>query len=258
MGCRLVVICLLSLVPGLIAGAFGLVPAGAAGKSFRLSAPQTLVASGFMKHLLPRFSLKTQVRIELVGEDAAADARFVAGGTGRAVFSGLDQIWTFEILDADNAHLARFEDWITGKVGRNTISAYRPGGKALFSAAAARQQAPEAVVLSGDAIEGEKLSVLHCGRCHMVNEATRMSTIGSSPSFAVMRAFSDWQYRFEAFFALNPHPSFTMIDGVTEPFDITRPPPMVPLELTLEELEAILAYVSRIPPADLGAPIQYQ
>jgi hypothetical protein len=32
----------------------------------------------------------------------------------------------------------------------------------------------------------------------------------------------------------------------------------VPVEMTLEDLEAILAFVSRIPPADLGAPIQYQ
>ena len=92
----------------------------------------------------------------------------------------------------------------------------------------------------------------------MVNEATRMTSIGSTPSFAVLRGLANWQERFESFFSRNPHPSFTVLDGVSEPFDETRPPPIVPLELSLAELDAILAFVSRIPPADLGAPIQYQ
>lgn len=254
MGCRLVLVCLL----GLVLGAFGSARAEAATKSFRLSAPDALVESGILKHLLPRFSLKTQIRVELVGAAAPADARLAAGGLGTAVFSGLDETWHLEILAGDNAHLERFADWITGDVGRKTIDSFQPDGRPLFTAAVAGPKDEEAVVLAGDAAEGEKLSVLHCGRCHMVNEATRLTTIGSSPSFAVMRSFADWQARFEAFFALNPHPAFTVIDGVTEPFDITRPSPIVPVEITLEELEAILAFVSRIAPADLGAPIQYQ
>ncbi|MCK7612943.1 c-type cytochrome [Roseibium sediminicola] len=226
-------------------------------RSFRLSAPEALVASGVLKHLLPRFSLKTQVRIELVGA-GEADARFAAEGKGTPVFAGLDADWVLVTLTPGNEHVGRFEDWITSEVGRNTIESFQPGGKALFTAAVARQKDDETVVLPGNVVEGEKLAVTHCGRCHMVNEATRLTTIGSSPSFAVMRGFSDWQARFEAFFALNPHPSFTLIDGVTEPFDVSRPSPIVPLEMTLEELEAILAFVSQIPPADLGAPIQYQ
>ncbi|GAB4516663.1 MAG: hypothetical protein Tsb0019_16180 [Roseibium sp.] len=243
---------------GLVLGVVGSMPVKAETKSFRLGAPDALVESGVLKHLLPRFSLKTQIRIELVDAAAPADARLSTGGVGVAVFSGLDQTWHLEVLDKDNAHLARFSDWITSDVGRNTIEAFQPDGKPLFTAALAGPEEEETVVLSGDAVEGEKLSVRHCGRCHMVNDATRLTTIGSSPSFAVMRSFADWQARFEAFFALNPHPAFTVIDGVTEPFDITRPSPIVPVRITLEELEAILAFVSRIPPADLGAPIQYQ
>jgi hypothetical protein len=73
-----------------------------------------------------------------------------------------------------------------------------------------------------------------------------------------MRGFSNWRARFAGFFAINPHPSFTIIEDVTEPFDQTRPPPIVPLEMTLDDLDAILAFVSRIAPADLGAPLQYQ
>ncbi|WP_269585796.1 hypothetical protein [Roseibium sp. Sym1] len=253
MGCRLFCVGLLGLALCVVSAGAG----QAQSRSFRLSAPDTLVASGFLKHLLPRFSLKTQVRIELVGT-GEADARLSTEGRGTPVFAGADATWVLVTLTPGNEHVDRFEDWITSEVGRKTIGAFKPGGKALFTAAVARQADDETVVLEGNVVEGEKLAVRHCGRCHMVNEATRLTTIGSSPSFAVMRSFTDWQARFEAFFALNPHPAFTLIDGVTEPFDASRPSPIVPLEMTLDELDAILAFVSRIPPADLGAPIQYQ
>jgi len=252
-GCRLFRVGLLGLALVTLASA----TVSAQSRGFRLSAPEALVASGFLKHLLPRFSLKTQVRIELVSA-GEADARLSSEGKGTPVFEGLDATWVLVVLTPDNEHVDRFRDWITSEVGHRTIGAYKPDGKARFTAAATRQDEDEQVVLSGNVAEGEQLAVRHCGRCHMVNEATRLTTIGSSPSFAVMRSFADWQARFEAFFALNPHPSFTLIDGVTEPFDASRPSPIVPLEMTLDELDAILAFVSRIPPADLGAPIQYQ
>ena len=45
---------------------------------------------------------------------------------------------------------------------------------------------------------------------------------------------------------------------MTAPFPINRPSPIVPVEVTLDEVEAILAYVAEMAPADLGAPIQFQ
>lgn len=254
MCCRLFLVVLFGLVFGA-----GLLPSGmASAKSFRVSAPEDLVASGFLKHLLPRFSLKTGIRIEIVPEDTAADAAFSRTSEGVPAFSGIGSDWYFAVTDTGNEFVIRFEDWITGDIGRKTIDAFKSGGAQLFTAAVAKPQADISEAVSGDVVFGEKLAVLHCGRCHMVNEATRLTTIGSSPSFAVMRSFSDWKVRFEAFFVLNPHPSFTQVEGVTEPFDISRPSPIAPLELTLDDLDAILAFVSRIPPADLGAPIQYQ
>ena len=68
----------------------------------------------------------------------------------------------------------------------------------------------------------------------------------------------NWDTRFETFHLLNPHPSFTQIENVTEPFDPTLPPPIVPLTMTLDDLDAILAYVAGLEAADLGAPIQSQ
>jgi hypothetical protein len=253
-GCRLI----LALAAWLFAGLLAPDPGIAQSRSFRLSAPDALVETGFLKYLLPRFSLKTGVRISLVGDGEAAEAILSAKKDGTPVFSGLGRTWTLMVPDTGNEHAVRFSAWLTGDIGRRTVDDFEADGEQIFTASLARQEDAGPVVLSGDAAEGEKLAVLHCGRCHRVNDATRLSSIGSTPSFAVMRSFSDWQMRFEAFFALNPHPSFTIVEGVTEPFDITRPPPIVPLVLTLDDLEAILAFVSRIEPADLGAPIQYQ
>jgi len=253
-GCRLIFAIAIWLMACMVAPERGT----AQSRSFRLGAPDALAETGFLKYLLPRFSLKTGIRIELVGEGEAAEVVLSATRDGTAVFSGLGRTWTLKVEDAGNDHAMRFRNWLTGDIGRRTIDSFEADGEQLFTASIAEEKDTGPVVLSGNAAEGEKLAVLHCGRCHSVNEATRLTTIGSTPSFAVMRGFSDWQVRFEAFFVLNPHPSFTIIDGVTEPFDITRPPPIVPLQLTLDELEAILAFVSRIEPADLGAPIQYQ
>lgn len=250
--CRLLVLCLV-----LVAAALPL-SGEAASRSFRLSAPEVLVETGFLKFLLPRFSLKTGIRIEIVAEGGASDAMLSSGPEGTFAFTGPENDWYLAVPAGENEMVLRFRDWLTGDIGKKTIDAFRADGKVLFTAAVAQPEVAETDAIPGNVVEGEKLAVVHCGRCHMVNEATRLSTIGSSPSFAVMRSFSDWRYRFEAFFVLNPHPSFTQLEGVTEPFDESLPPSMVPLTMTLEELDAILAFVSRIPPADLGAPIRYE
>ena len=85
----------------------------------------------------------------------------------------------------------------------------------------------------------------------MIGPRNRMGGLGSTPSFAVLKTLNDWEVRFRGFYMLNPHPSFTQIPDVTDPFDESRPPPIVPLEITLEDLDAILAYVATIEPAEL-------
>jgi hypothetical protein len=224
---------------------------------FRLSVPQDLNDSGFLKYLLPRFSLKTNTRIELVSPEDPAEVRLLDEDGGTPVFEGLDRTW-YASVEQETGGTKRFMEWLTGDVGRRTIDGFPAKDGVEFTAAAPIAKEVDDGLIAGDAGKGEKLAVVHCGRCHRVNAATRMAGIGSTPSFAILRTLADWKPRFEAFFALNPHPSFTLIEDVTEPFDETRPPPIVPVEMTLDDLDAILAFVSRIPPADLGAPLQYQ
>ncbi len=74
----------------------------------------------------------------------------------------------------------------------------------------------------------------------------------------MLRAFADWESRFSAFYVLNPHPSFTQIAEVTAPFPLHRPSPIVPVEMTLEEVEAVVAYVAALAAAGLGPALEHQ
>ncbi len=227
------------------------VPAQAQDKSFKLASPDALTDTGFMKHLLPRFSLKTGIRITL---DDTGIASFGADGT--PVFRQGDTLWHFAHAETD--FTSAFEVWLLSDVGKRTIEAFAPDGAPVFSADVSATEAVKVAALTGDAKLGETVSLKKCGRCHVVNDTNRMNAIGSTPSFALMRNFGDWQERFETFFLLNPHPSFTQVEDVTEPFADNLPSPIHPIEVTLDEIEAITAFVSSIPPADLGAPVQSQ
>src|SRR6056297_167311 len=61
-------------------------------KRFRLSAPAVLVESGLLDYLLPRFSLKTGVRIAVVGSGDPAEVTFCKEA-GRPVFKGERTRW---------------------------------------------------------------------------------------------------------------------------------------------------------------------
>ncbi|WP_037307324.1 hypothetical protein [Ruegeria halocynthiae] len=218
-----------------------------------LAAPAEVEDSGLLQHILPRFSLKTGIRV------IASDTGVLVLETsppGDPVFTRNGVIYHLRIQD--DARHERFRDWLLSDIGKNTVESFAPDQGAPFSARFETATAPEDTVVDGDAALGAELSMTHCGRCHVIGPQNRMNGLGSTPSFAVLRAMPDWSERFEAFFALNPHPAFTQIDGLTLPFDPERPSPIHPVEMTLDDLEAILAFVSAISAADLGAPLQFQ
>ncbi|WP_114287144.1 c-type cytochrome [Candidatus Halocynthiibacter alkanivorans] len=240
-----------------------LIPSGlvAQEKSFVLSVPQALENSGFLDYLLPRFSLKTSVRIQRAAPGAAADLQLSASGNdsngGPAVFQGPQILWHIERV-SDSPAAARFLTWLASDIGHRTILGYQPDGVSLFTPPTVERVATAPAGAPVDTAVGAGLALTTCGRCHVVNEKNRMNSIGSTPSFALLRTFDDWEERFQSFYARKPHPAYTQIEGVTAPFDPARPPPIVPLRLTPEELDAITDYVATIAPADLGAPLQAQ
>ena len=243
-------------------------PSLAEDRSFRLLADASLDQSGLLQHLLPRFSLKTAIKIEVVAVPSAdvtgtvgetdvviaeASALTDADPAFRAI-SG-DIAYAVLLTGPDNSPGQDFIDWLLSDIGQRTLVSYQPDGKTLYRPAAAGDVAEEVEMPEGDTDLGEKLSLFHCGRCHVVNERNRMGGIGSTPSFAALRTIPGWQDRFLTFWSLNPHPSFTQVEGLTDPFDPARPPHIAPMEITQAEMDAILAYAATIPPKDLGAAI---
>ena len=241
-----VLILILVLLPGL---------ARANDKLVRLYAPPALMESGLVQHIKPRFSLKTQVRVDIVADADQAD--LALGPEGRALFSGLGEAWHMD-LRSDAKGAQRFADWLTSEVGARTIYAFAPEGTPIFAAPVLQQVAAVAVEITGDAITGKGVSYAKCSRCHVTERGRGTFGIGSTPSFFVMRSFEDWEQRFSGFYILKPHAAFTQITDVTEPFPEDRPSPIAPIELTLDELDAILAYVAVLEAADLGDPLKHQ
>jgi len=110
--------------------------------------------------------------------------------------------------------------------------------------------------LAQDWAPGEKLTLQHCGRCHVINERNRTGGIGSTPSFGALRTLDDWEARIRGFYALAPHPAFTQVVGITDPFALDRPSPIHPVELTQDDLEIITEFTRTVAPKDLGGPVQ--
>ncbi len=238
--------------------------AGAQAQERRITvaASPELIESGLLKHMLPRFSLKTSIRTTPAPLEPGVEADVLIGPAvdgGRPVFQGGETVYLAGPGRGGRAALAaRFLDWLVSDIGQRTVAAFAPGGTALYEPAAGPKAEAKGPALAGDAVAGERLALVHCGRCHVVGPKNRMAGIGSTPSFAMLRTLGDWERRFRAFFTLNPHPAFTQVAGVTPPFDEARPPPIAPLEMTPADIDAILAYVAALAPADLAGPLEYQ
>ncbi|MEL7212839.1 MAG: hypothetical protein AAGK92_09275 [Pseudomonadota bacterium] len=217
-------------------------------KRFTLDVDPVLVEAGLMQHLLPRFSLKTGIKVNI----DASEADLVLGDGGAPAVAQGDTVWG--LSEATDPDAARFAEWLLSDVGVRALDNFGSG----FTAPLVAAEAAEEIAISGDLAAGEKAAMTHCGRCHVVNARNRMNAIGSTPSFGLMRNFSDWDVRFSTFWELKPHAAFTQIEGVTEPFPPERPSPIAPVVMTADDVGAIMAYVASIEPADLGAPIQSQ
>lgn len=239
-----------------------LAAAGAEAEERRITvaASPELIDSGLLKHMLPRFSLKTGIRTTAVPLEPGVQAEVLIGPAvdeGRPVFRRGETVYLAG-PGAKQALAGRFLDWLASDIGQRTVAAFAPDGKPLYEPAAGAKVEAKGPVVTGDALAGERLALVNCGRCHVVGEKNRMGGIGSTPSFAMLRTLGDWERRFRAFFTLNPHPAFTQVPGVTPPFDQARPPPIAPLEITLADIDAILAYAASLAPADLAEPLKYE
>ena len=219
--------------------------------------PDQMVASGFDKQILPRFKFKHRIGIEAVTE---GDADMAFGSLGTRVFRSVDGAEVrLEIRTQDTdaqEQAALFLDWLKSAPGKAAVEGFQIDGAPLYSAELAVVEVEVEETFDGDTKEGARLALVHCGRCHVVDERNRMGGIGSTPSFAALRGRDNWSSLFRAFFYENPHPSFTQVEGVTEPFDPNRQIHVAPVLITLEDIDSITAFIATLKPKSLGRPIQ--
>ena len=103
-------------------------------------------------------------------------------------------------------------------------------------------------VADDDIERGRKLAQEHCARCHVIGDFNKFGGIGSTPSFQLLvKAFPDYQARFETFFERRPHPAFVKIKGFAR-HQPHLPPNAQPVELPLAAVSQILAFAETLKP----------
>ncbi len=227
--------------------------ATAAQADLTLRMPEDMLAEGFDKQLLPRFKFKHRIVVTPVTE---GDADMVFGSDGNRVFQVIDGDVVRLDIQTDNPEAKTFLDWLRSGPGKAAIEGFKPDGSQIYTTQQAAVVVETTETFDGDKEVGSRLALVHCGRCHVVDERNRMGGIGSTPSFAALRGRDNWSDLFRAFWAHNPHPSFTQVEDVTEPFDPNRALHVAPVEITMDEIEAITAFVATITPKELGKPVQ--
>lgn len=94
-----------------------------------------------------------------------------------------------------------------------------------------------------DVDRGRTVAKQHCSRCHVVDDASPFTGIASTPSFKlIVTALDDWRDRFKTFHTRLPHPSVVRFEGIAPASDAL--PTMKTVDLKLEDIDAIVAYVS--------------
>lgn len=233
--------------------ALALATGTASAQDLTLRMSDDMIAEGLDKQLLPRFKFKHRITIRPVTE---GDADMVFGPDGARVFQRIDGDVVRLDIQTESDEARKFLDWLKSGPGKAAIESFQPNGTQVYTTEQAVVVVKKTETFDGDKVDGSRLALVHCGRCHVVDERNRMGGIGSTPSFAALRGRGNWSDLFRAFWAHNPHPSFTQVEGVTEPFDPNKELHIAPVEITMDEIEAITAFVATLKPKELGKPVQ--
>jgi len=101
------------------------------------------------------------------------------------------------------------------------------------------------VKAGGNAVHGRELAAANCARCHVLPGAHNMG-LDMAPSFKAMVNLKvpDWRKRFRNFYDLRPHPNFVRIRELPQTQEAA--PVVHPFELTLKDLDDLMAYVDQL------------
>ena len=103
-------------------------------KAFDLSVSDELVASGLVRHLVPRFSMKTGVRVTLTPDGGHAILTPAAEG-GQPALAGEGTTYMIAVAPGQ-PHADRFRDWLLSEIGQRTIEGFSKEGAPSYRGAA--------------------------------------------------------------------------------------------------------------------------
>ena len=217
-----------------------------------------LIPEALVQYMIPRFALKTRIRFERVESGGDLQLSSDPNLMGVPIFT-LKPNRTVMLVttrgDQDQKQFEIFRDWLQSGPGRSALSDFRQNGLQVAYPVEAPEEAPIKFVIVGNPVLGEKISKLQCQRCHKVNRANKYSGVGNAPSFHAMRAFDDWYIRFSTFYAANPHKALISVtgSGIEKDRDMIA---IAPIDMEIEDINHIVAFVHSLTPLDLGKPIQ--
>ena len=220
---------------------------------------ETVIPSELVQYVIPRFSLKTRIRFDLV--ESAGDIQLVTGRpeTGAEVLKMVsgETVYITAVGGAvESSDYRTFVDWLVSEPGRATIADFELDGRQIAIPTAADEAAPIEMVIVGNLDHGRELSRDHCRRCHKVDRADKYAGIDNAPSFHAMRSFDDWHIRFSTFYAVSPHKALISVEGS----GIEKNRALItiaPIDLQMDDVNDIVAFVHSLTPLDLGKPIQF-
>ncbi len=220
---------------------------------------ETVIPSELVQYVVPRFSLKTRIRFDQVESSGDIQLVTVRPETGAEVMklvSGERVYITAAGGAVESSDYRAFVDWLVSEPGRATIAAFELDGQQIAIPTAADEAAPIEMVIVGNIDHGRELSRDHCRRCHKVDRADKYAGIDNAPSFHAMRTFDDWYIRFSKFYAVSPHKALISVEGS----GIEKNRALItiaPIDLQMDDINDIVAFVHSLTPLDLGKPIQF-
>jgi len=233
---------------------------GVFASDFRVFIPDVWRDAGLDRHLFPRFAFKSQMRLIATENEATAAFGFQLAppGDDGVQIANLDELPVSLIPSDPDARdaMMQFSGWLSSGPGRSALLDFRIDGEPIFSVPTKPIEEAPALVLTGDPARGKALSEMHCARCHVVDRAKPFGAIGNSPSFHAMKSFEDWLPTFSNFYNANPHRALIAIESIRDPHTDQRPVHIARIQLSLDDVVDILAFVGTLEALDLGAPVQ--
>lgn len=144
-------------------------------KEITLISDPELKTSGLWSYVLPRFKLKTGIKVHVVYGSGSlnSDVLMQRDGTTPVMVRG-DGLEFRATLNRASQHGTRFMEWLVSEVGQRTISAFKVDEQQVFFPAVV-EVLEDSQPLKGNVLIGEETAIRKCGRCMLLVSGTNMA-----------------------------------------------------------------------------------